>query len=102
MYPVNPRAVGEVWWGEPVRATLAEIPGPVDLVDVFRRADAIPAHVPDILAMAPAPSVVWFQLGIVNDSAARSLEARGVHVVQNRCTLADHRALGIGRVTPMA
>ena len=96
VFPVNPGSVGQTWWGEPVRATLAEIPTAVDLVDVFRRAEAIPSHVEDILAMRPLPRVVWFQLGIVNDDAARLLEARGIQVVQNRCTLADHRALGLG------
>ena len=93
---VNPTFVGQELFGEPVRATLAEIAEPVDLVDVFRRPDAIPAHVDDILAMRPRPKVVWFQLGIRNDDAAKILEAAGITVVQNRCTLADHQRLGLG------
>src|SRR5256885_7621635 len=63
---VNPRFRGELLFGEPVRDTLAEIVEPVDLVDVFRRSTAIPAHVEDILAMKPRPRVVWFQLGVTN------------------------------------
>ena len=93
---VNPQYAGRELFGQPVRATLAEIGEPVDLVDVFRRPDAIPAHVEDILAMKPRPKVVWFQLGIKNDDAARVLEAAGITVIQNRCTLADHQRLGLG------
>src|SRR5688500_8024865 len=52
---VNPHFVGETLFGQPVRATLREIDEPVDLVDVFRRPDAIPDHVDDILAMKPPP-----------------------------------------------
>jgi hypothetical protein len=93
---VNPRFAGEEMFGERVRATLAEIREPVDLVDVFRRAEDIPAHVEDILAMVPRPKVVWFQLGISNDDAAKILEAAGIRVIQNRCTLADHQRLSLG------
>lgn len=93
---VNPRFHGEQLFGEPVRDTLAEIAEPVDLVDVFRRSTAIPEHVEDILAMKPRPRVVWFQLGIRNEEAARILEAAGITVVQNRCMLADHQRLALG------
>jgi uncharacterized protein len=93
---VNPRLVGQELFGEPVRNTLAEIGEPVDLVDVFRRAELIPQHVEDILAMNPRPKVVWFQLGIKHDDSARILEAAHITVVQNRCTLADHQRLGLG------
>lgn len=93
---VNPQFRGDELFGEPVRATLAEITEPVDLVDVFRRSELIPQHVEDILAMKPRPRVVWFQLGIRNDDVAHILEAAGITVVQNRCTLADHQRLGLG------
>lgn len=93
---VNPVFAGEVLFSQPVRATLAEIGEPVDLVDVFRRPDQIPAHVADILAMRPLPKVVWFQLGIRNAAAAAQLEAAGITVIQDRCTLADHQRLGLG------
>jgi predicted CoA-binding protein len=96
---VNPQLAGEVLFGEAVRATLAEIAEPIDLVDVFRRAEAIPTHLADLLAMQPLPKVVWFQLGIRNDEAAEALEARGVTVIQDRCTLADHRRLGLDAPT---
>ncbi len=96
---VNPKLVGKTMFDNPVQGTLAEIKQPVDLVDVFRRPDAIPAHIEDILAMKPRPKVVWFQLGIKNDDAAHVLEAAGITVVQNRCTLADHQRLGLGAPT---
>ena len=93
---VNPKLAGTEMFDTAVRATLAEIEEPVDLVDVFRRPEAIPAHVEDILAMKPRPKVVWFQLGIKNDDAAAVLEAAGITVVQNRCTLAEHQRLHLG------
>jgi predicted CoA-binding protein len=93
---VNPRFADRTMFGERVRATLAELREPIDLVDVFRRPDQIAMHVEDILAMQPRPKVVWFQLGIRNDEAARILEAAGITVIQDRCTLADHQRLGLG------
>jgi hypothetical protein len=96
---VNPDFVGEKLFGENVRATLREIAEPIDIVDVFRRPEHIPAHVDDILAMKPHPRFVWFQLGIRNDEAAKQLEDAGITVVQNRCTLADHQRLGLGKPT---
>jgi predicted CoA-binding protein len=94
---VNPKFVGKTLFGEPVRALLRDIAEPVDLVDIFRRPDAVPMHVEDILAMKPRPKVVWLQLGIRNDEAAAALEKYGIVVVQNRCTLADHQRLGLGK-----
>ena len=77
--------------GEPVYRTVAAVPGPIDMVDVFRRAKDIPPHVDDLIAAAPA--YVWFQLGIRNDDAAQRLAEAGIKVVQDRCTLAEHRRL---------
>jgi uncharacterized protein len=93
--PVNPLFEGEALFGEPTRGLLADIEEPVDIVDVFRRAEAIPEHIEDILAMDPRPRLVWFQQGIVNDAAAARLVAEGIDVVQDRCTLADHRRFGL-------
>jgi predicted CoA-binding protein len=93
---VNPVFRDETLFGEPVRATLSEIREAIDIVNVFRRAEQIPQHIEDILAMKPRPRVVWFQLGIKNDDAAKVLEEAGITVVQNRCTLADHQRLGLG------
>jgi len=97
--PVNPYLAGQELWGEPVRKSLLELEGEaVDLVDVFRRSAALPSHVAEILGMKPRPRVVWFQLGIKNQAVATQLAEAGFDVVQDRCTLADHRRLGIGTV----
>ena len=91
--PVNGTLVGRTLWGAPVVGALTELTVPVDVVDVFRRAEALPAHVDEILAMKPLPKVVWFQSGVRNDAVARTLEGAGITVVQDRCMLADHRAM---------
>lgn len=96
--PVNPALVGRTLWSEPVRATLAELGEPVDVVDVFRRSEALPDHLDDLLAMNPRPAVVWLQQGIRNEAVAAALIAAGIDVVQDRCMLADHRRMGLGAV----
>ena len=68
--------------GEPVYRKLAEIPDPVDMVNVFRRPRDIPPHLPDILAAQPR--VVWMQLGISHDEVAEALARAGIKVVQDR------------------
>jgi predicted CoA-binding protein len=70
---------------------VSDVPAPIDMVNVFRRPDDIPPHLPDILQARP--SVVWFQLGIVNDAAAETLARAGIRVVQDRCLLVEHRRL---------
>jgi predicted CoA-binding protein len=97
IFPVNNSKTGEKILGSNVLGTLAEIDTPIDIVDVFRRSEALPSHVDDILAMNPLPKVVWFQLGIINNEVAKTLSEAGITVVQNRCTLADHKRFGIGR-----
>ena len=92
----NPLLAGRTLLGHPVAATLAELVErgeAIDMVDVFRRAEAIPAHLDDLLAAKP--KIVWLQLGIRNDEVARKLEARGIEVIQDRCTYADHRRFGL-------
>lgn len=98
--PVNPRLVGTSLWGEPVLASLTEIGAPVDIVDVFRASAALPDHLEEILAMTPRPRLVWLQLGIRHAELALTLRKAGIQVVQDRCTLADHRRLGVAPVTP--
>jgi predicted CoA-binding protein len=90
----NPVHVGRVLWNEPVRATLAEIGPPIDVVDVFRRSELLDGHVDDVLAVRPR--LVWLQSGIRNDAFARRLEAEGIAVVQDRCLMVEHRRL-LGR-----
>jgi predicted CoA-binding protein len=91
--PVNPLIVGTRVLDEPVVATLADLPEPVDLIDVFRRPEYLPGHAAEILALPWRPAVVWFQLGIRNDVAAERLARAGIRVVQDRCMMPEHRRL---------
>ncbi len=75
--------------GRPVFRKLADIPGEVDLIDVFRRSKDIDQHVDDMIARKP--KAVWFQSGITNDAAAERLAKAGIKVVQSRCLMVDHR-----------
>ena len=90
--PVNPRC-DEVL-GERCYPSLLEVPDAIDMVDVFRRPDQLHLHTAELIAAKPR--VVWYQLGIRNDVEAAKLEAAGIEVVQDRCTLADHRRLKVG------
>ncbi len=78
--------------GRPVHRKVADVPGPVDLVDVFRRPADVPAHVEDLLAKRPG--AVWLQLGIRHDESAETLARAGIKVVQDRCLMVDWRRLG--------
>jgi len=77
--------------GRDVYRKVADIPGDVDMVNVFRRSEDVPPHVDDILAKQP--KLVWLQLGIRNDAAAERLARAGIKVVQNRCLMVDHQRL---------
>ena len=92
-YPVHPGLAGQSLFGRTVYARLADVPVPIDMVDVFRNADAIPALAEEILALAALPKVVWLQLGIRNDAAAALLEAAGIKVVMDRCPAIEHPRL---------
>ena len=89
--PVNPTAVGETVHGERFYATLMDVPEPIDLVDVFRRPDAVGEAVDQ--AIAVKAKAIWLQLGIRNDEACARAEAAGLAVVQNRCISVEHSRL---------
>jgi predicted CoA-binding protein len=91
--PVNPTRAGEPIFGAMVAATLADLPEPVDVVEVFRRPEFLPGHAAEILRLPWKPAVVWFQLGIRHDAAAATLARAGIRVVQNRCMMPEHRRL---------
>ena len=75
--------------GKPVFRRLVDIPGPIDLVDVFRRPADLEAHFEDIVAKHP--SAIWLQSGIRNDAFAQRVAAAGIDVVQDRCLMVEHR-----------
>ena len=91
---VNPKLAGRELFGHAVVGSLAELGRPIDLIDVFRRSEWIPDHVDELIAAKPR--VVWMQLGVRSDAAAKQLEAAGIEVVMDRCTLAEHRRLRVG------
>ncbi|SEM54377.1 hypothetical protein SAMN04488003_101477 [Loktanella fryxellensis] len=93
--PVNPGLAGQVHLGEVVHATLADVPGTVDMVDVFRQSDAVPGIVEEALARWPTLDVIWLQLGVRHDAAAAAARAQGVTVVQDRCPKIEYARLGL-------
>lgn len=78
--------------GSPVWRRVADVPGPIDLVQVFRRSSDVAAHLPDLLAAKPA--AVWMQLGIRDDATADALARAGIAVVQDRCLKIELLARG--------
>jgi len=77
--------------GKPVYRDLKDIPGDIDLLNVFRRSEDIPKHTEEILSKKP--KAVWFQLGIRNDQVAKQLAEAGIKVVQDLCLMVEHRTL---------
>src|SRR6266850_5649568 len=93
MIPVNPGLVGNGLLGQAAFASLREISGPVDMVDIFRAAPFAVGIVEEALKMQPVPRVVWMQLGIRNDAAAALAETNGIKVVMNRCPKIEYGRL---------
>ncbi|HEU5276734.1 MAG TPA: CoA-binding protein [Xanthobacteraceae bacterium] len=93
MIPVNPGLAGGELLGQKVYAKLADIPGPVDMVDIFRASPYALGIVEEALKLQPPPRVVWMQLGIRNDAAAALAEANGMKVVMNRCPKIEYGRL---------
>jgi uncharacterized protein len=90
--PVRP--TGTIILGEPVHPDLraAAATGPIDIVNIFRRSEFVPALLDDLLAVRPR--LVWMQMGIRDEPTARRLEAEGIAVVMDRCLAVDHQFLG--------
>lgn len=91
--PVNPGLAGQELLGETVYGSLTDIPDDVDMIDIFRRSEAVPAIVDEALERFPNLKVVWMQIGVENAEAAAKAEARGVKVVQNRCPKIEYQRL---------
>ncbi|MCO4846571.1 MAG: CoA-binding protein [Yoonia sp.] len=90
---VNPGLAGQSLFGETVHADLTSIPEDVDMVDIFRRSDAVGPIVDEALARWPRLQTVWMQIGVINQPAAEVAKARGVDVVQNRCPKIEYQRL---------
>ena len=90
---VNPGLAGQSLFGETVYADLTSIPDEVDMVDIFRRSEAVGPIVYEALARWPQLQTIWMQIGVTNQAAADAAEARGVDVVQNRCPKIEYQRL---------
>jgi predicted CoA-binding protein len=93
MIPVNPGLAGGELLGQRVFAKLSDIPAPVDMVDIFRASHYALPIVAEALALRPRPQVIWMQLSIRNDEAARLAEENGLKVVMNRCPKIEYGRL---------
>ena len=93
MIPVNPGQAGKEILGQKVYAKLADIPEPVDMVDIFRASQHATGIVKEALSLTPRPQVIWMQLGVRSDEAARLAEEAGLKVVMNRCPKIEYGRL---------
>ena len=91
--PVNPGHAGEQLFGTTVVGSLADIEGPVDMVDVFRRPEHVPPIVDEALALFPQLQTIWLQIGVVHEGAAATAQARGADVVMDRCPKIEYQRL---------
>ena len=89
--PVNPKAAGQRLFGEVTVGSLAEAGPDVDMIDIFRRSEAVPGIVEEALEVYPGLRTVWMQIGVEHAGAADMAQARGVDVVQNRCPKIEHQ-----------
>jgi len=92
---VNPGLAGSEIAGAPVYARLADAPGPIAIVDVFRNSAEAASAVDEALALPALPRAIWLQLGVRNDAAAQRAEAKGVKVVMDRCIKIEIGRLGV-------
>lgn len=93
VFPVNPGHAGKEILGRMTYASLADIPVPIDMVDIFRASAAVPPIVDEALTLDPLPKVIWMQLTVRHDVAAAKAEAAGVKVVMNRCPKIEYARL---------
>ena len=91
--PVNPGLARQTLFGQEVKASLSDIEGPIDMVDIFRRSEAVPAIVDEALEAFPDLKAIWMQIGVIHSDAAQTAEARGVDVVQDRCPKIEYQRL---------
>lgn len=93
VYPVNPAYAGQQLFGRAVAADLGGIGTQVDMVDIFRRSEAVPEIVEEALEVFPKLQTIWMQIGVEHPEAAARAEAHGVTVIQNRCPKIEYQRL---------
>jgi predicted CoA-binding protein len=87
IYPVNPVLAGQIILGEKVYASLSELPERVDMVEIFRNSDAAGETCQEVIALpiTKRPNIVWMQLGVINEPAAKQLKLQGIQVIMDEC-----------------
>lgn len=93
VHAVNPGVAGEVLWGNTVLERVADAPQETDMVDIFRRSEAVPEIVEEAMAHLPNLKTIWMQIGVEHAEAAAMAEAQGITVVQNRCPKIEYQRL---------
>lgn len=93
VYPVNPGHAGKELFGRTVVGAMSDIGEQVDMVDIFRRSEAVPPIVEEALNLFPKLQTIWMQIGVEHAEAAAQAEAKGVDVIQNRCPKIEYQRL---------
>jgi len=91
--PVNPGHAGKMLFGQTVRGSLSDISEPIDMVDIFRRSEAVPPIVDDALAVFPKLRTIWMQIGVEHAESAVKAQAQGMDVVMNHCPKIEYQRL---------
>jgi len=93
IFPVNPAYAGQRLLGREIAPSLAALDGPIDMVDIFRRSDAVPDIVDEALAHLQGLQTIWMQIGVEHAEAAAKAETAGLTVIQNRCPKIEYQRL---------
>lgn len=93
VFPINPGLAGQEILGQKVFANLSDVDQTIDMVDIFRKSDAALSIVKEAIEIAPRPKIIWTQLGVEDESAAKLAEAAGMRVVMNRCPKIEYERL---------
>ena len=93
VYPVNPVYAGHTLFGSQVVAGMSELSAPVDMVDIFRRSEAVPDIVDEALETLPALRTIWMQIGVTHSQSAATVRDRGITVIQDRCPKIEYQRL---------
>ncbi|WP_424831117.1 CoA-binding protein [Ruegeria sp.] len=91
--PVNPGHSGKMLFGQAVRASFSDITEPVDMVDIFRRSEAVPPIVEEALDSFPGLKTIWMQIGVEHEEAAATAQKRRIDVIMNRCPKIEYQRL---------
>ena len=91
--PINAGHEGKYFFGQLVKSSIEEIDEPVDMVDIFRKPEAVPQIVDDCLAKLKDLKTIWMQIGIAHEDAARKARQAGLNVIENRCPKIEHQRL---------